>query len=119
VIVFNSLKREDIFRIIDIELKELFGRLSAMGYQIRLTDDAKDFIADKGFDASFGARPLNRAIQKYLEDPIAEEILKGELHEGDTLEVNYNKEKEEIEVKVMKPEKPKRKKKEEDENPAS
>ncbi len=118
VIVFNSLKREDIFQIIDIELKELFGRLSAMGYQVRLTDAAKDYIADKGFDANFGARPLNRAIQKYLEDPIAEEILKGELQEGDTLEVDYNDEIKEIVVKIAKPEKPKRKKKEEDENPA-
>src|SRR5574343_388135 len=115
VIVFNSLKREDIFQIIDIELKELFGRLSTMGYQVRLTDAAKDYIADKGFDANFGARPLNRAIQKYLEDPIAEEILKGELQDGDTLEVDFNKETNEITVKIAKPEKPKRKKKEEDE----
>ena len=119
VIVFNSLKREDIFQIIDIELKELFGRLLAMGYQVRLTEAAKDYIADKGFDANFGARPLNRAIQKYLEDPIAEEILKGELQDGDTLEVDFNKETNEITVKIAKPEKPKRKKKEEDENPAS
>ncbi len=118
VIVFNSLNREDIFRIIDIELKELFDRLNTMGYQVRLTDDAKDFIADKGFDPNFGARPLNRAIQKYLEDPIAEEILKGELHEGDTLEVDYNKENMEIEVRISKPEKPKRKKKE-DESPSA
>jgi ATP-dependent Clp protease ATP-binding subunit ClpC len=119
VIVFNSLKREDIFQIIDIELKELFGRLSGMGYQVRLTEAAKDYIADKGFDANFGARPLNRAIQKYLEDPIAEEILKGELQEGDTLEVDFNADSKEIVVKIAKPEKPKRKKKEEDENPAS
>ena len=118
VIVFNSLKREDIFQIIDIELKELFGRLSQMGYQVKLTEAAKDFIADKGFDADFGARPLNRAIQKYLEDPIAEEILKGELVEGDTLEVDFNADSKQIEVRIAKPEKPKRKKKEEDENPA-
>jgi ATP-dependent Clp protease ATP-binding subunit ClpC len=116
VIVFNSLKREDIFRIIDIELKALFSRVNAMGYQIKLTDEAKDFIADKGFDSNFGARPLNRAIQKYLEDPIAEEILKGELVEGDTLEVDFNKEIGEITAKIAKPEKPKRKKKEEDES---
>jgi ATP-dependent Clp protease ATP-binding subunit ClpC len=111
------LKREDIFQIIDIELKELFGRLNTMGYQVRLTDAAKDYIADKGFDANFGARPLNRAIQKYLEDPIAEEILKGELHEGDTLEVDFNLDSKEITVKIAKPEKSKRKKKEEDGNP--
>jgi ATP-dependent Clp protease ATP-binding subunit ClpC len=90
-----------------------------MGYQVRLTDQAKDFIADRGFDSNFGARPLNRAIQKYLEDPIAEEILKGELQEGDTLEVGVHPETSEIEVRIAKPEKPKRKKKEEDENPAS
>jgi ATP-dependent Clp protease ATP-binding subunit ClpC len=123
VIVFNSLQKEDIFKIIDIELKELFGRLLLMGYQIKLTENAKEFIAEKGFDPNFGARPLNRAIQKYLEDPIAEEILKGELKEGDTLEVDFVKDAEEVVVKVIKaeiaidtdkPAKPKRKKKEED-----
>jgi ATP-dependent Clp protease ATP-binding subunit ClpC len=128
VIVFNSLQKEDIFKIIDIELKELFGRLLLMGYQIQLTDNAKEFIAEKGFDPNFGARPLNRAIQKYLEDPIAEEILKGELKEGDTLEVDFVKDAEEVAVKVIKaeiavitdksdkPAKPKRKKKEEDQD---
>ena len=85
---------------------------------MKLTEAAKDFIADKGFDADFGARPLNRAIQKYLEDPIAEEILKGELVDGDTLEVDVNAETKQVEVRIAKPEKPKRKKKEEDENPA-
>ena len=98
VVVFNSLGKEEIFKIIDIELAALFGRVNTLGYQIKLTEEAKEFIADKGFDSAFGARPLKRAIQKYLEDPIAEEILKGEVHEGDTLEVNYDKEKEEIVV---------------------
>ena len=128
VIVFNSLQKEDIYKIIDIELKELFGRLLLMGYQIQLTENAKEFIAEKGFDPNFGARPLNRAIQKYLEDPIAEEILKGELKEGDTLEVDFVKDAEEVAVKVIKsetaviadksdkPAKPKRKKKEEDQD---
>ena len=125
VIVFNSLQKEDIFKIIDIELKELFGRLLLMGYQIQLTENAKEFIAEKGFDPNFGARPLNRAIQKYLEDPIAEEILKGDLKEGDTLEVDFVKDAEEVVVKVIKsetaivadkPAKPKRKKKEEDQD---
>ncbi|MNJ93034.1 Negative regulator of genetic competence ClpC/MecB [compost metagenome] len=96
VVVFNSLGKEEIFKIIDIELRALFGRVQGLGYQIKLTDEAKNFIAEKGFDSAFGARPLKRAIQKYLEDPIAEEILKGEVNEGDTLEVNYDKEKEEI-----------------------
>ena len=98
VVVFNSLGKEEIFKIIDIELKSLFGRVHTLGYEVKLTDGAKDFIADKGFDSAFGARPLKRAIQKYLEDPIAEEILKGEINEGDTLEIDYDKEKEEITV---------------------
>ncbi|WP_442590396.1 ATP-dependent Clp protease ATP-binding subunit [Pedobacter sp. AW31-3R] len=92
VIVFNTLGKEEIFKIIDIELKALFGRVHNLGYEIKLTDVAKDFIAEKGFDSNFGARPLKRAIQKYLEDPIAEEILKGEINEGDVLEIDYNKE---------------------------
>ncbi len=98
VIVFNSLGKEEIFKIIDIELKSLFDRIKGLGYEIKLTEAAKDFIADKGYDANFGARPLKRAIQKHLEDPIAEEILKGELAEGDTMEVDYDKEKEEIRI---------------------
>jgi ATP-dependent Clp protease ATP-binding subunit ClpC len=98
VVVFNSLGKDEIFKIIDIELKSLFGRVHNLGYEVKLTDTAKEFIADKGFDSNFGARPLKRAIQKYLEDPIAEEILKGEIHDGGTLEIDYNKEKEEITV---------------------
>ena len=98
VIVFNSLGKDEIFKIIDIELKSLFDRIKGLGYEIKLTDTAKDFIADKGYDSNFGARPLKRAIQKHLEDPIAEEILKGELAEGDTMEVDYDKEKEEIRI---------------------
>ncbi|WP_199121419.1 ATP-dependent Clp protease ATP-binding subunit [Pedobacter sp. ASV28] len=98
VVVFNTLGKEEIFKIIDIELKALFGRVNTLGYQIKLTDVAKEFIAEKGFDISFGARPLKRAIQKYLEDPIAEEILKGVVNEGDTLEVDYDKAKEQIVV---------------------
>ncbi|WP_316808891.1 ATP-dependent Clp protease ATP-binding subunit [Pedobacter agri] len=115
VVVFNSLGKEEIFRIIDIELKALFGRVHTLGYEIALTDNAKDYIADKGFDSNFGARPLKRAIQKYLEDPIAEEILKGELTEGDVLEIDYNKETELISVNHKKGEKKKEEpKKEED-----
>ncbi len=109
VVVFNSLGKEEIFKIIDIELSALFGRVKALGYQITLTDAAKEFIADKGYDSAFGARPLKRAIQKYLEDPIAEEILKGEVLEGDSLEVNYDKEKEEIVVKHVSGSKKKKK----------
>ncbi|MBB5397750.1 ATP-dependent Clp protease ATP-binding subunit [Mucilaginibacter sp. AK015] len=98
VIVFNSLGKDEIFKIIDIELGFLFGRVNSLGYKIELTEAAKEFIAEKGYDSQFGARPLKRAIQKYLEDPIAEEILKGELTEGDTLMVDYDKETNEIKV---------------------
>jgi ATP-dependent Clp protease ATP-binding subunit ClpC len=98
VIVFNSLGKEEIFKIIDIELGFLFGRVNSLGYKIELTEAAKEFIAEKGYDSQFGARPLKRAIQKYLEDPIAEEILKGELTDGDTLMVDFDKETNEIKV---------------------
>jgi ATP-dependent Clp protease ATP-binding subunit ClpC len=79
-------------------LASLFGRINGLGYKIELTENAKEVIADRGYDENFGARPLKRAIQKYLEDPIAEEILKGELAEGDILEVDFDKEANEIKV---------------------
>ena len=89
VIVFNSLQREHIHKIIDITLGKLFARILSLGYTVELTDKAKDFLAEKGYDHQFGARPLNRAIQKYLEDPVAEEILKGEVNEGGTIIADY------------------------------
>ena len=89
VIVFNSLSREDIHVIIEITLSKVFARILALGYLIELTDKAKDFLAEKGYDAQYGARPLNRAIQKYLEDPIAEEILRGDVLQGDTIVADY------------------------------
>jgi ATP-dependent Clp protease ATP-binding subunit ClpC len=98
VIVFNSLGKEEIFKIIDIELAFLFSRVNGLGYKIELTEAAKEFIAEKGYDSQFGARPLKRAIQKYLEDPIAEEILKGEMTEGDTMLVDFDKESNEIKI---------------------
>jgi len=85
VIVFNSLEKEHIHKIIDITLNKLFKRVLDLGYKIELSDEAKDLLAEKGYDPQYGARPLNRAIQKYLEDPIAEELLKGEIKEGDTI----------------------------------
>ena len=109
VVVFNSLSREDIHIIIDIELKNLYGRVESLGYKIKLTDKAKDFIADKGYDVNFGARPLKRAIQKYLEDPLAEEILKSKLSEGDSIEVDLAVEKQEISMKTIKAKKKKTK----------
>ncbi len=89
VIVFNSLQREHIHKIIDITLRKLFDRIIQIGYHVELTEKAKDFLAEKGYDHQFGARPLNRAIQKYLEDPVAEEILKGEVEEGGTILADY------------------------------
>lgn len=107
VILFNSLDKEDIHKIIDIELKALFGRVEEMGYKLKLDNDAKDFIADKGYDVQFGARPLKRAIQKYLEDSLAEEIINAHLEEGDTIKVSLDKDKLELKMKIMKPKKKK------------
>jgi ATP-dependent Clp protease ATP-binding subunit ClpC len=102
VVVFNSLSKDDIHKIIDIELQKLYGRVGGLGYQIRVTEEAKDFITDKG-DSQFGARPLKRAIQKYVEDPLAEEIIKSNLAEGDNIEVDFDKEKSDIKIKIIKP----------------
>ncbi|MFD2160775.1 ATP-dependent Clp protease ATP-binding subunit [Paradesertivirga mongoliensis] len=114
VIVFNSLSKEDIFKIIDIELAALFSRVTALGYSVTLTDAAKDYIAENGYDSNFGARPLKRAIQKFLEDPIAEEILKGELVEGDVLEVDFDSELKEIKIARKAPGKKKKEEKKEE-----
>ncbi|MGY6559745.1 MAG: ATP-dependent Clp protease ATP-binding subunit [Nitritalea sp.] len=105
VVVFNSLNKGHIHQIIDISLKKLFGRITDMGYQIELTDAAKDFLSEKGYDQQYGARPLNRAIQKYLEDALAEEILKGELSEGDVIRADYTGEGESLTITIEKKEK--------------
>ncbi|MES2681310.1 MAG: ATP-dependent Clp protease ATP-binding subunit [Bacteroidota bacterium] len=110
VVMFNSLVKEDIHKIIDIELNHLFGRVNGLGYSIKITNAAKDYIVEKGYDANYGARPLKRAIQKYLEDPMAEEIIKSNLSEGDEIEIDYNKEKDEVVVSTHKPKKQKSKK---------
>ncbi|WP_341900947.1 ATP-dependent Clp protease ATP-binding subunit [Fluviicola taffensis] len=85
MIIFHSLTRENIHKIIDLELMKLFDRIAVLGYHASITEKAKDFIVDKGYDEKFGARPLKRAIQKYIEDPLAEEIIKANLQEGDTI----------------------------------
>ncbi len=85
VIIFNSLSKENIFEIIDILMKGVMKRLTNLGFSMELTEEAKSFIADKGYDQQFGARPLHRAIQKYLEDPLAEEILNMNIKAGDIL----------------------------------
>ncbi len=103
VVLFNSLTKDDIYKIIDIELKGLYDRIISLGYKIKLSAEAKDFIIEKGYDIQFGARPLKRAIQKYLEDPMAEVIIKNDVSEGNTLQVGLDKKKENIQVKVLKP----------------
>jgi ATP-dependent Clp protease ATP-binding subunit ClpC len=102
VVLFNTLTKEDIYKIIDIELKGLYDRIIALGFKIKITPEAKDFIIEKGYDIQFGARPLKRAIQKYLEDPMAEVIIKSDVSEGNTLLVGLDKKKENILVKVLK-----------------
>jgi len=96
IIIFNSLERSDLHKIIDLMLIKLKARLVNLGYEVQLTEKAKDFIADKGYDPQYGARPLNRAIQKYLEDLLAEEILKGPLEEGELIEADYEENAEQI-----------------------
>ncbi len=93
VVIFNSLDQNDIFKIIDITLKDLHKRLDLLGYKLKLMPTAKKFVAEKGFDPQFGARPLHRAIQKYIEDPLAEFILQENPGEGTMMEAALNKEK--------------------------
>lgn len=99
VVIFNSLEQEDIFKIIDIALKDLYKRLEDMGYKLNLTPTAKKFVAEKGFDPQFGARPLNRAIQKYIEDPLAEYILNENPAEGTSFKAVLGKDKSSIVIK--------------------
>ncbi|MEI6123638.1 MAG: ATP-dependent Clp protease ATP-binding subunit [Bacteroidota bacterium] len=114
VIVFDDIKREDIHKIIDIELSFVEERIRVLGYKLKVLTKAKDFIIEKGWDHNFGARPLKRAIQKYIEDALAEEIIKSRLHEGDVITVDYDTMKEEIEVKIL----PKKTSKKDAEKPA-
>jgi ATP-dependent Clp protease ATP-binding subunit ClpC len=107
VVVFNSLTKENIFLIIDIIMKNVLGRLVTLGLNLVLSEEAKGFIADKGYDVQFGARPLHRAIQKYIEDPLAEEILNHSVKEGDTLMGDLDKENTKLVFTLQKKEKEK------------
>ena len=100
VVIFNSLAKEEIFRIIDITLKDLYKRLEGMGYTLELSDDAKEFVAGKGYDPQYGARPLHRAIQKYIEDPLAEFILQNNPGEGAVFEAVMNEAKDGLVVQT-------------------
>ncbi|QBZ98711.1 ATP-dependent Clp protease ATP-binding subunit [Flavobacterium sangjuense] len=102
VIVFNPLEKHDIDLIIEIELKKLFGRISELGYTLNLSDKAKAFIAEKGFDKQFGARPLKRAIQKYVEDALAEEIITSKIASGDTIFMDLDEATQELTVAIQK-----------------
>ncbi|WNW02807.1 ATP-dependent Clp protease ATP-binding subunit [Tenacibaculum sp. HL-MS23] len=106
VIIFNSLEREDIHKIIDIELEKLLTRIADLGYKLMLSEKAKDYIADKGFDKKYGARPLKRAIQKYIEDALAEEIVNSKLDEGDTIFMDLDEKDNKLIIKIEKGEKP-------------
>jgi ATP-dependent Clp protease ATP-binding subunit ClpC len=96
IIVFRSLEREDILKIIDIAAQDLVTRMSSMGITVTLSKNAREFLADKGFDPAFGARPLRRAVQKYVEDPLAEEILRGTFASSSTVLVRLDRQKQEL-----------------------
>ncbi|HNW75269.1 MAG TPA: ATP-dependent Clp protease ATP-binding subunit [Bacteroidales bacterium] len=103
VVIFNALDRDDIHKIIDIELTQLYDRVKAMGYKILITPEAKDYVVEKGWDAQFGARPLKRAIQKYVEDLLAEEIIKTKIAPEDLITIDFDKEKSEMAISISKP----------------
>ncbi|ARN71288.1 Clp protease ClpC [Nonlabens tegetincola] len=102
VIVFNALEREDIHKIIDIELEKLLVRIKDLGYELKLSEKAKDYIADKGFDKQYGARPLKRAIQKHIEDTLAEEIVNNQLQEGDSISMDLDEKTNELVINIEK-----------------
>jgi len=101
VIIFNALSKENIHKIIDIELSKLYQRIEELGYKIKLSKKAKDFLAEKGYDKKYGARPLKRTIQKHVEDLIASEILNSMINEGDTINIDHSSGKEELNIKIQ------------------
>lgn len=103
MILFKSLERKDIYKIIDLELASLYKRINELGYEIELQKNAKDFIVDKGYDEKFGARPLKRAIQKYIEDPLADQIINSKVKEGDKILLSLNKEKDGLKSAISNP----------------
>jgi ATP-dependent Clp protease ATP-binding subunit ClpC len=96
IIVFHPLEKQHIFKIIDITAGKLFKRLHDMGIEVQIDENAKEFLVDKGYDQKYGARPLKRALQKYVEDPLAEEMLKGRFIEGSTIRIALDTEKNEL-----------------------
>ena len=100
IVIFNSLDQKDIRKIVDIELKDLILRIEKLGYQISISENAKDFLSEKGFDIKYGARPLNRAIQKHVEDLVAENVVNDSLKEGDQIVISLNEEDKALELKI-------------------
>ncbi len=100
VVIFNSLTKDHLHQIIDIELTGLFERMKRLGYEAKISAAAKDFLAEKGYDPKFGARPLKRSIQKYLEDPMAEKIIESQAKEGDSITIGFDKKREEITIRI-------------------
>ena len=100
IIIFNSLDKEDINKIIDIEMNSLLKRIDTLGYTVKISKRAKDFIAEKGYDSKYGARPLNRAIQKHIEDLVAEHVVGNTIKEGDLVSIDKNKKEDALQLDV-------------------
>ncbi len=100
IVIFNALEKEDIMKIVEIELAKLTKRIGKLGYELKLSKKAKSFLGDKGYDKKYGARPLSRAIQRYLEDLIAEEIVSNRIKEGDSLKIDWNGEDEKLSLSL-------------------
>ena len=103
IVMFDSLDKESIFKIIDIELAGFLSRIDNLGFNVIISEEARTFIAEKGYDVQYGARPLKRAIQKYLEDELAELIIGETITAGDTINVDYDKENDKISTSINKP----------------
>ena len=100
VVLFNALSKDDIDLIIDLELNKLYDRINKLGYTLKIDKAAKAYLSDKGYDKQFGARPLARAIQRYVEDPLAEEIINSKINEGDTIKISLDKKADELKIKI-------------------
>ena len=100
IVVFNNLEKTDIRKIVDIELVHLVKRVKQLGYEIEISESAKDFLSEKGYDSKYGARPLNRAIQKHLEDLLAENVVNNSIKEGDKITIDKNKDDESLNLKL-------------------
>jgi len=100
VIIFNNLEKKDIREIVDIELTKVIERVNSIGYKLEVKSNAKDFLTDKGYDKKYGARPLNRAIQKYIEDLIAENVVSNQIKEGDIIEIDWIKKQNSLSLKI-------------------